>query len=148
MLFSAHDLRPKAGRRERKQDMPKYTVTIPQDLVTKSVKDEIGESIIRIHREEFPGDQSVQVVIGDVAPGCFYQHGRLMECDHIFIHGFIVQDRARDTKTLLTERFSSDIARRAGIDQDSVWIYFSEMSPSEMEQFDRYNAAGPAGRPR
>jgi phenylpyruvate tautomerase PptA (4-oxalocrotonate tautomerase family) len=128
--------------------MPKYAVTIPQNLVTKSVKDGIAASILRIHQEVVGNSsENVQVVIGDVEPGCFYQHGRLMECDHIFIHGFIVQDRNRDTKHILTERLSTDIARCAGIHHDSVWIYFSEMSPSEMEQFERYNAIGPAGGP-
>jgi phenylpyruvate tautomerase PptA (4-oxalocrotonate tautomerase family) len=126
--------------------MPKYAVTVPLDLVSKSGKDDISASILRIH-QEVVGDslENVQVIIGDVEPGCFYQHGRLLECDHIFIHGFIRQDRSRDTKNVLTERLGADIASRAGIDQDSVWIYFSEMSPSEMEQFDRYNATGPAG---
>ena len=125
--------------------MAKYTVTIPQNLVTKSVKDDIASAILIIHREVAGSPENVQVIIGDVEPGCFYQHGRLLECDHIFVHGFIVQDRSRDTTNILTERLSSDIASRAGIEQDSVWIYFSEMSPSEMEQFDRYNATGPAG---
>jgi phenylpyruvate tautomerase PptA (4-oxalocrotonate tautomerase family) len=125
--------------------MAKYTITIPQNLVTKAVKDDIATSILRIHRETAGGLEDVPVIIGDVEPGCFYQHGRLLECDHIFIHGFIIKDRNRDTKDILTERLSADIAGRAGIDPDSVWIYFSEMSPGEMEQFDRYNATGPAG---
>ncbi len=128
--------------------MPKYAVTIPQNLATKSAKDDIAASILRIHQEVVgSSSENVQVVIGDVEPGCFYQHGRLMECDHIFIHGFILQDRKHDTKSILTERLSIDIARRADIDHDSVWIYFSEMSPSEMEQLDRYSAIGPAGGP-
>jgi phenylpyruvate tautomerase PptA (4-oxalocrotonate tautomerase family) len=126
--------------------MPKYAVTIPQNLVSKSGKDGIAASILRIHQEVVgSSSENVQVVIGDVEPGCFYQHGRLLECEHIFIHGFILQDRNRDTKNILTERLSIDIAQRAGIDRDSVWIYFSEMAPNEMEQFDRYNATGSAG---
>jgi phenylpyruvate tautomerase PptA (4-oxalocrotonate tautomerase family) len=126
--------------------MPKYAVTIPQNLVSKSVKDGIAASILHIHREVAGNSsENVQVIIGDVEPGCFYQHGRLLECEHIFIHGFILQDRNRDTKNILTDRLSIDIAQRAGIDRDSVWIYFSEMAPNEMEQFDRYNATGPAG---
>jgi phenylpyruvate tautomerase PptA (4-oxalocrotonate tautomerase family) len=126
--------------------MPKYAVTIPQNLVSKSVKDGIATSILRIHQEVVgSSSENVQVVIGDIEPGCFYQHGRLLECEHIFIHGFILQDRNRDTKNILTERLSIDIAQRAEIDRDSVWIYFSEMTPNEMEQFDRYNATGPAG---
>jgi phenylpyruvate tautomerase PptA (4-oxalocrotonate tautomerase family) len=135
----------RADQAQETEHMAKYTVTIPKDLVTKSVKDDIATSILRIHREAAGASENVQVIIGDVEPGCFYQHGRLLECDHIFLHGFILQDRSRDTKSVLTERLSSDIAARASIDQDSVCIYFSEMSPGEMEQFDRYNAIGPAG---
>jgi hypothetical protein len=63
----------------------------------------------------------------------------------IFGRGFIPKERNRGTKNILTERLSTDSASRAGTDQDSVWIYCSEMSQSEMEQFNRYNASGPAG---
>jgi len=126
--------------------MPKYAVTIPQNLVSKSAKDGIAASIVRIHQEVTgSSSENVQVIIGDVEPGCFYQHGRLLECEHIFIHGFILQDRNRDTKSILTERLAAELAKCAGIDRDSVWIHFSEMTPNEMEQFDRYTATGPAG---
>ena len=64
------------------------------------------------------------------------------------MHGLILQDRNRDTKNILTERLSNDSASRAGIAHNYVGIYFSEMSPSEMEQFVRYNATGlPRGSP-
>jgi phenylpyruvate tautomerase PptA (4-oxalocrotonate tautomerase family) len=118
--------------------MPRYTVTIPQDLVSDLQKKKIAATITEVHENVTRAhSDKLQVILGDVEPGCFYQHGRLLECDHIFVHGFTSQDRDRDTKSALVEQLTAGIATAADVEPDAVSVFISEMSPAEMAEFDR-----------
>lgn len=82
--------------------MARYLIQVPRDVLSEGRKAEIAKSVVAAHHE-ITGDDadSVQVAISEIDAGCFFAGGRLMECDHIFVHGY-----ASDTESLGDRRTS------------------------------------------
>src|ERR1700760_4283419 len=104
----------RARRHSRTGTMASYVVQIPQDSLSQDRKAAVEEAIRLSHAEITGTPHDVtQVEIVEVDSGFFYLHGRLLECDHIFVHGVTVQDPQRDTREALVARIASDVATAA-----------------------------------
>jgi phenylpyruvate tautomerase PptA (4-oxalocrotonate tautomerase family) len=127
---------------ERRGIMSRYTVTVPQGFVSKAQKDKIVSTIAEVHQKVVNSPaEKLQIIVGEVEPGCFFSHGRLMECEHIFLHGFIPLDRDRDVKSVLVQQIVAGIAAAAESDPEAVVVYMTEMSADEMLEFERLHSA-------
>jgi phenylpyruvate tautomerase PptA (4-oxalocrotonate tautomerase family) len=106
--------------------MARYLVQIPRDVLAEAKKAEIAKAIVAAHHE-ITGDDadSVQVAITEIDSGCFFAGGRLIECDHIFVHGYVVGGAT--TKEALIAKLSADVTRTAAFDLDSTWTTISEL---------------------
>jgi phenylpyruvate tautomerase PptA (4-oxalocrotonate tautomerase family) len=109
--------------------MARYMVHVPRDVLSEGHKAEIAKSIVAAHHE-ITGDESdaVQVAITEIDAGCFFAGGRLIECDHIFVHGYTPNAASLgDRKDRLISRLFADVTKAADFDLDSAWVTISEL---------------------
>ena len=113
--------------------MASYVIQIPQDSITDARKTAVEEAVRLAHAEITGTPRHVtKVEIVEVDSGCFYLHGRLLECDHIFVHGVTVEDPRRDTWEALEARIKSDVATAADYAPESVIVTLSEIPSDQM----------------
>jgi phenylpyruvate tautomerase PptA (4-oxalocrotonate tautomerase family) len=79
--------------------------------------------------QEITGDDadSVQVAITEIDAGCFFAGGRLIECDHIFVHGYLAGGATVERKEALIAKLSADVTKAADFDLDSTWVTISPL---------------------
>jgi phenylpyruvate tautomerase PptA (4-oxalocrotonate tautomerase family) len=107
--------------------MARYLVQVPRDVLAESRKMEVAKAIVAAHHEIIGGEPgSVQVAITEIDAGCFFAGGRLIECDHVFVHGYVTGATA-ERKQALIIRLSADVTRAADFDLDSTWATISEL---------------------
>jgi phenylpyruvate tautomerase PptA (4-oxalocrotonate tautomerase family) len=113
--------------------MASYVIRIAQDSITDARKAAVEEAVRLEHAEITGAPRHVtRVEIVEVDSGCFYLHGRLLECDHIFVHGVTVEDPQRDTREDLAARITSDVAAAADYEPESVIVSISEIPSDRM----------------
>ena len=107
--------------------MARYLVQVPRDVLSEGLKAEVAKAIVAAHHEII-GDEpgSVQVAITEIDAGCFFAGGRLIECDHVFVHGYVAGTTA-ERKQALIIRLSADVTKAADFDLDSTWATISEL---------------------
>jgi phenylpyruvate tautomerase PptA (4-oxalocrotonate tautomerase family) len=107
--------------------MARYLVQVPRDVLAESRKAEVAKAIVAAHHE-ITGDEpdSVQVAVTEIDAGCFFAGGRLIECDHVFVHGYVVGATA-ERKQALIARLSDDVTKAADFDLDSTWTTISDL---------------------
>jgi phenylpyruvate tautomerase PptA (4-oxalocrotonate tautomerase family) len=107
--------------------MARYLVQVPRDVLPESRKAEVAKAIVAAHHE-IMGEEpdSVQVAITEVDAGCFFAGGRLIECDHVFVHGHVA-GATDERRQALIARLSSDVTKAADFDLDSTWATISEL---------------------
>ena len=107
--------------------MARYLVQVPRDVLAESRKAEVAKAIVAAHHE-ITGDDpdSVQVAVTEIDAGCFFAGGRLIECDHVFVHGYVTGATAERKRALII-RLSADVTKAADFDLDSTWATISEL---------------------
>jgi phenylpyruvate tautomerase PptA (4-oxalocrotonate tautomerase family) len=106
--------------------MARYLVQVPRDVLAESRKAEVAKAIVAAHHEITGDDpESVQVAVTEIDAGCFFAGGRLIECDHVFVHG--VAGATAERKQALIARLSDDVTKAADFDLDSTWATISEL---------------------
>ena len=107
--------------------MARYLVQVPRDVLAESRKAGVAKAIVAAHHE-ITGDEpgSVQVAITEIDAGCFFAGGRLIECDHVFVHGYVA-GATTERKGALTARISADVTKAADFEPDSTWTTISEL---------------------
>ena len=107
--------------------MARYLVQVPRDVLAESRKAEVAKAIVAAHHE-ITGDDpdSVQVAVTEIDAGCFFAGGRLIECDHVFVHGYVA-GATTERKQALIARLSDDVTKAADFDLDSTWATISEI---------------------
>lgn len=109
--------------------MARYLVQVPRDTLSEVRKAGIAKSIA-MTRQDVTGEDlgSVQVAITEIDAGCFFAGGRLIECDHIFVHGYVSGGPDFiERKGPLAERMATDVTAAADFDPDSAWVTISEL---------------------
>jgi phenylpyruvate tautomerase PptA (4-oxalocrotonate tautomerase family) len=108
--------------------MARYLVQIPRDGLSEASKAAIARTIGEVHAEIMSvSSDAVQIAITEIDAGCFFASGRLLECDHIFVHGYLPDDdRTRKLKSALSSRLAADVTRAANFEPDSTWVSITE----------------------
>jgi phenylpyruvate tautomerase PptA (4-oxalocrotonate tautomerase family) len=107
--------------------MARYLVQVPRDVLAESRKAEVANAIAVAHHEIIGDDpDSVQIAVTEIDAGCFFAGGRLIECDHVFVHGYVAGATA-ERKQALIARLSADVTRAVDFDPDSTWTTISDL---------------------
>lgn len=125
--------------RERKGDQHAQLYRyMPRRAVERFKKDEMAEAESRAL-----GDVTgapcyfAQVTINEVRCGNYFLGGTPLKDDQIFVHGFIRDGHPAEMKDALMARLTLDVALASGMKTNCVWIYLSEIPPSQMVEFGR-----------
>jgi phenylpyruvate tautomerase PptA (4-oxalocrotonate tautomerase family) len=107
--------------------MARYLVQVPRDVLAEDRKAKVAKAIVAAHHDIL-GDEpsSVQIAITEIDAGCFFAGGRLIECDHVFVHGYVTGLTA-ERKQALIIRVSADVTQAADFDLESTWATISEL---------------------
>jgi phenylpyruvate tautomerase PptA (4-oxalocrotonate tautomerase family) len=101
-------------------------IQVPRNALSDDRKAAIATSITTIHRTITDDDaNSIEIAITEIDAGCFFAGGRLIECDHIFVHGYVSAELRADGKDELCERLSAAVTEAAGFDPESTWVTIS-----------------------
>jgi hypothetical protein len=68
-------------------------------------------------------------------PGNYFLGRTKLDCDQIFVDGTIREGRPTDMKDVLMARLTADIAVASQMKPNCVWVYLSELLPSQMVEF-------------
>ena len=118
--------------------MPSYIVTCPEGRLNSSEKSRIAEAVTRAHGDSTGAPYYfAQVTFHEVKAGNYFLGGLPLECDQIFVHGTIREGRPREMKDALMDRLARDVASASGMKPNCVWIYVSELPPTQMVEFGR-----------
>ena len=70
--------------------MARYLVQIPRDTLSDESKASIARAIGEVHAEIMgASSDAVQIAITEIDAGCLFAGGSLIECGHIFVHGYL-----------------------------------------------------------
>ena len=108
--------------------MARYLIQLPRDALSDERKAQVARAVTAAHRDVTGDDPAdVEIAITEIDAGCFFAGGRLIECDHIFLHGYVADPVALgERKDDLSHRLSGDVSRAAGFDPDSTWVTISQ----------------------
>jgi phenylpyruvate tautomerase PptA (4-oxalocrotonate tautomerase family) len=107
--------------------MARYVIQVPRDALSDERKAKIADAVTSAHRKVTGDDpESVQVAITEIDAGCFFAGGSLIECNHIFVHGYVAGATAERRKALIA-RLSPDVTTSADFEPDSTWTTISEL---------------------
>ncbi len=118
--------------------MPSYVVTCEEGRLTRSQKSEIAEAVTRAHRDSTGAPYYfVRLTFNEVKLGNYFLGGTLLDGDEIFVHGTIREGRPKDMKDALMASLATDVAIASRMKPNCVWVYLSELPPSQMIEFGR-----------
>lgn len=116
--------------------MPTYTCTAASGLLKPAQKAAIARAVTLAHAEITGAPAHfAQVIFEDVTDGNHYIGGIPLGHDHVFIYGRIRDGRSAVDRKALIKRLSGDVARAAGLDGFSVWVYLLELPAAAMVEF-------------
>jgi len=118
--------------------MPTYIVAAAAGRLHSDMKRAIASGITKSHSDS-TGAQSffAQVIFQDIADGNHYLGGSPLRSDQIFVHGHIRAGRTLQQKQLLLERIVAVVVDAAKTSSRDVWVYLSDLSPSQMVEFGK-----------
>lgn len=118
--------------------MPTYVVAAAEGRLDAQLKHAIASGITRAHSEA-TGAQAffAQVIFQDIAAGNHFLAGQPIASDHIFVHGEIRAGRTSEQKQRLLERIVTIVVDQTRTPSRHVWVYLSELPPSQMVEFGR-----------
>ncbi len=115
--------------------MPTYVCSIRPGLLDKAQKMDIAKAITRNHHEATGAPPYfVQVVIDENATARRYLGGELA-ADQVWIRADIRSGRTVEQRNGLTLAIMRDVARIAGIDEASIWVYLCNLEPTDMLEY-------------
>lgn len=118
--------------------MPSYIVTCVEGRLTGSQKSQIAEAVTRAHGDSTGAPYYfAQVTFTEVKQENYFLGGARLEGDQIFVHGTIRGGRPTEMKDALMARLTADIALASQMKPNCVWVYVSELPPSQMVEFGR-----------
>ena len=116
--------------------MPTYTCIVAKGLLRDDQKRSVAAAITNAHSGVTGAPAFfAQVIFQEVPEGNHFIGGEPLGHDHIFVHGTIRGGRSADDRKALINRLLDDVARAAGVESFSVWVYLSELPPAAMAEF-------------
>ncbi|CAG9221992.1 MULTISPECIES: tautomerase family protein [Paraburkholderia] len=118
--------------------MPTYVVSAATGRLTKEMKQKIAHGITRSHSNA-TGAQSffAQVIFQEIQQGDHFLGGSPLKSELIFIHGHIRAGRTAAQKRQLLEDISQVVVEAADTQGRSVWVYVSDLLPSQMVEYGK-----------
>jgi phenylpyruvate tautomerase PptA (4-oxalocrotonate tautomerase family) len=84
--------------------MATYTVQIPGGQLSDERKAAIPEAIRDAHAKSTGAPRDLtQVTVLEISSACFWLHGTPLECEQIFVHGFVAGDAGHSRVPALRE---------------------------------------------
>lgn len=108
--------------------MARYLIQIPRESLSDGRKVDVANAVTATHAEIVGEDpKTVAIAITEIDAGCFFMGGSLIECDRIFLHGYVSDLSALgDRRPVLIERLSAGVTEAAGFDANSTWVTISQ----------------------
>lgn len=117
-------------------EMPTYTCTYQSGRIKALDRAGLANVIARTHSEVTGAPlYFAQVIFNEVPSGYQFIGGNPAHLDQIFVFGHIRAGRSTIDRRTLIKKLTADIAKEAGIDTLSVWIYIHELPPTAMVEF-------------
>jgi phenylpyruvate tautomerase PptA (4-oxalocrotonate tautomerase family) len=119
-------------------ELPTYIVAAAASRLTTQMKQEIASRITTSHSGA-TGAQGffAQVIFHEIAEGDHFLGGRPLKSDHLYVHGHIRAGRTPDQKQRLLDAIVNGIADAAATESRYVWVYLSELPPSQMVEYGK-----------
>ncbi|MDB5576790.1 MAG: hypothetical protein JWR80_1966 [Bradyrhizobium sp.] len=73
-----------------------------------------------------------QITLTEVADACFWLHGTPLECDRIYVHGFIAGETGQSRASPLRKAVGEVVAAAAEFEQENVFVTITEIPAEEM----------------
>lgn len=119
--------------------MATYTIQIPGSQLADDRKSALAKAVKNAHAEATGAPQGLtQVTVLEIPSACFWLHGTPLECDLIFVHGFVAGEPGYPSDTTLRDAVASAVASATGFELGSVVVTISEVPAAKMK------LAGPA----
>ncbi|WP_429298648.1 tautomerase family protein [Paraburkholderia sp. GAS199] len=118
--------------------MPTYTVEAAAGRLSKDAKQQIASGITRAHSNATGAQKFfAQVIFREVPEGDHFLGGAPLKCDQIFVHGHIRAGRTAEQKQQLLSAIVDAVGAAAETEKRCVWVYLSDLVPSQMVEFGR-----------
>ena len=115
--------------------MPTYVCSIKPGLLDEKQKTDVAKAITRNHHEATGAPPYfVQVVIDENATAQRYLGGE-SAADQVWIRADIRSGRNVTQRNRLMLTIMRDVARIAGIDEASIWVYLCNLEPTDMVEY-------------
>jgi phenylpyruvate tautomerase PptA (4-oxalocrotonate tautomerase family) len=113
--------------------MATYTIQIPGDKLSNERKAALPEAIKDAHAKTTgaPRDLTHATVL-EISSACFWLHGTPLECQQIFVHGFVAGDAGHSHGPALSDAVASAVASAADFELESVVVTISEVPVEKM----------------
>ena len=117
--------------------MATYAIQIPQDRLSDERKSALPGAVRDAHSQVTgaPPDLT-QVTVTEISSACFWLHGRPLECDQIFVHGFVAGEAGHPLGPTLRSEVASAVASAAHLEPESVLVTISEIPADKMKPAD------------
>jgi len=115
--------------------MPTYVCSVRPGLLDENQKADVAKAITRNHHEATGAPPYfVQVVIDENATARCYLGGE-SAADQVWIRADIRAGRTVEQRNRLMLAIMRDVARIAGIDETSIWVYLCNLEPTDMVEY-------------
>jgi phenylpyruvate tautomerase PptA (4-oxalocrotonate tautomerase family) len=116
--------------------MPTYIISAASDFFSERTKQSIAEEITRDYAEITGGPTFLaQVIFNTIPKGSHFVGGKLLNADHIFVHGYTREGKTPDQKAKMLESIVDTIAKAASVAKRSVWAYLSERPHTQLVEY-------------
>lgn len=114
--------------------MATYTIQIPGDRLSDERKAALPEAIKDAHAKTTGAPRDLtQATVLEISSACFWLHGTPLECQQIFVHGFVAGDAGHSHGPALCDAVASAVARAADFELESVVVTISEVAADKMK---------------
>jgi phenylpyruvate tautomerase PptA (4-oxalocrotonate tautomerase family) len=115
--------------------MPTYVCSVRPGLLDENQKTDVAKAITRNHHEATGAPPYfVQVVIDEKITAQRYLGGE-PAADQVWIRADIRSGRTVEQRSGLMLAIMRDVARIADIEESSIWVYLSNLEPTDMVEY-------------
>jgi phenylpyruvate tautomerase PptA (4-oxalocrotonate tautomerase family) len=114
--------------------MATYTIQIPGGQISEERKAALPEVVKDAHAKTTGAPRDLtQATVLEIASACFWLHGTPLECNQIFVHGFVAGDAGHSCGPALRDTVASAVASAADFELENVVVTVSEVSADKMK---------------
>jgi phenylpyruvate tautomerase PptA (4-oxalocrotonate tautomerase family) len=111
--------------------MATYTIQIPGGQLSDERKAALPEAVKDAHANTTGAPRNLtQATVLEISSACFWLHGTPLECNQIFVHGFVAGESRQLRGPALRDAVASAVASAADFEVGSVLVTISEV-PAE-----------------